>query len=397
MTSETVDAFKARARRWLDANAPRRDAGAVDAWGVGSDSVALFQNLSPAEELAHIDAARDWIRRRAAAGLANLTWEQRWGGAGLTRAHSWAYRDLEAEYEVPPRHEIVNITTHLIAPTIRAWASTEQQDRFLRPMLRTDELWGQLFSEPGAGSDLAGVSTRAERDGSGWVLNGQKVWTSGAQFATWGYALCRTSADRPKHAGLTAFIVDLASAGVEVRPLRQATGGSSFNEVFLTDVLVPDERRLGPEGGGWRVAMTTLGFERSSSSGSDTVLSRRLITLAQHLGRSGHAVVRQRLAAAYTRERLNLLTTARVDASLRADQTPGPEGSVGKLAWTTGLALCSDAASTILGPRLGADAGEWGTYCWVEHLLGAAGYRVAGGTDEIQRNIIGERVLGLPR
>jgi alkylation response protein AidB-like acyl-CoA dehydrogenase len=264
-------------------------------------------------------------------------------------------------------------------------------------MLRTDELWGQLFSEPGAGSDLAGVTTRAERDGSGWVLNGQKVWTSGAQFATWGYALCRTSWGGQKHAGLTAFVVDLASAGVEVRPLRQATGGSSFNEVFLTDVRVSDGFRLGPEGGGWRVAMTTLGFERSSSSGSDTALSTRLVALAQHLGRAGDDVVRQRLAAAYIRERLNQLTTARVDASLRADQTPGPEGSVGKLAWTAGLALCSDAASTILGGRLAADTGEWGTFCWVEHLLGAAGYRVAGGTDEIQRNIIGERVLGLPR
>jgi alkylation response protein AidB-like acyl-CoA dehydrogenase len=264
-------------------------------------------------------------------------------------------------------------------------------------MLRTDDLWCQMFSEPGAGSDLAGLVTSAVRDGDEWVLNGQKVWTSGAQFADWGYILCRTDPSLPKHRGLTAFIVSMSAPGLEVRPLRQMTGGSSFNEVFFNDVRVPDGDRLGAPGHGWRVALTTLGFERTATGvpgGMRTV--GLLMTLARRLCRDEDPVVRELLACAYCRQRISDLSDERAKAALRSGETPGPEGSIGKLYRSETLRAINEAASVILGPRLLADTGEWGTYTWTEHLLGTAGARIAGGSDEIQRNILGERLLGLP-
>jgi alkylation response protein AidB-like acyl-CoA dehydrogenase len=222
------------------------------------------------------------------------------------------------------------------------------------------------------------------------------VWTSGAQYADFGYALCRTDPDVPKHRGLTAFLVDMRAPGVEARPLRQMTGGSSFNEVFFTDVRVPDAMRLGEVGGGWSVAITTLGFERAGAGGISATTADRLVATAQALGRADDPVIRQLLARAVTHQTLMGLNKRRVLARQRAGATPGPEGSIGKLFWTEGLRLLNEVAGTILGPRLVADTGEWGTYAWSEHLLGTSGFRVAAGTDEVQRNILGERVLGLP-
>ncbi|HVF76481.1 MAG TPA: acyl-CoA dehydrogenase family protein [Acidimicrobiales bacterium] len=395
---ETLEQFRTAARAWLDANVARRpDRHDHVVWGEGSDSVALFKNLAYEEEKAHIDALRRWVATKADAGFANVSWEPQWGGRGLHPSYERAFAEEEQAYTVPEPHESVGITTHLIAPTIRAMGTEAQKQRFLRPMLRTDEMWCQLFSEPGAGSDLAGVATRAVRDGDEWVIDGQKVWTSGAQYADWGYVLCRTDPDVAKHKGLTAFIVPMAAPGVEVRPLRQMTGGSSFNEVFFTDVRVGDDFRLGEVGAGWLVALTTLSFERNASTGAlSTGMSRRLVALAQHLGVAGDPVHRQALARAYTADVLLELTARRATAKLNAGETPGPEGSIAKLSWTEAIRLYADVASSLLGPRLVADAGEWGTYAWSELVLGIAGYRVAGGTDEVQRNIIGERVLGLP-
>jgi alkylation response protein AidB-like acyl-CoA dehydrogenase len=266
--------------------------------------------------------------------------------------------------------------------------------------MRQDEYGCQLFSEPSAGSDLASLATRAERDGGEWVLDGQKVWTSGARFAQWGLAITRTDPGVPKHKGLTAFMVPLGAPGVEVRPIRQMSGGANFNEVFLTGVRLSDDLRLGAVGDGWRVALTCLGFERDHSGGggggSVGGSYHRVLAAAAHFDLLGDSTTRQTLADLYIHHRVAQFTNRRAAARLKAGQTPGPEGSLGKLMWTANMSRVSTAISHILGPRLVADTGEWGTYAWGEHVLGAPGYRIAGGSDEIQRNIIGERVLGLP-
>ena len=261
-------------------------------------------------------------------------------------------------------------------------------------------MWCQLFSEPGAGSELASLQTRAVRDGDTWVINGQKVWTSGAQFADFGYMLTRTDPDAPKHKGMTSFLVDMKAPGVTVRPLRQMTGGTSFNEVFFDDVRVGDDHRVGDPGEGWRVAVTTLMFERGSASGSGGEASgafERALRLCRHLGRNEDPIVRDALARLFIQGRLSSLTAQRVRAAMDAGRVPGPEGSIGKLVATESLHQTSALVSMLLGPKLVADCGEWGTFAWAEYVCGVPGFRLGGGTDEIQRNIIGERVLGLPK
>jgi len=396
-------AFRAAARAWLECHAQPRPTSAVgdgqDAWGLGSDSVAVFPTCSPDEERARVKAASEWQRLKFDAGYGALTWPPEHGGAGLAPAFERAFRSEERRFATPEPTELFPVTIGLVAPTIAAHGSVEQQRRFIRPLLRTDLLACQLFSEPGAGSDLASLSCRAERDGDGWVLNGQKVWSSGAGLADYGEAICRTDPALPRHQGLTAFLVPLDADGVEVRPIRQMTGGASFNEVFLTDVRIPDDLRLGKVGEGWRVALTTLGFERSGGTqhGSPGGSFRRLLALARHLGLNEDPTVRQDLAAVFTGTRLLGFVNDRVRAGARAGQPPGPEGSIRKLLWTANLTRTGEVAARMLGPAITADTGEWGTYAWTEHLLGAPGYRIAGGSDEIQRTIIAERVLGLPR
>ena len=281
-----------------------------------------------------------------------------------------------------------------------ALGTEEQQDRFIRPFLRTEQLCCQLFSEPGAGSDLAGLITSAVRDGDDWIVTGQKVWSSGAMFSTWGELICRTDPTAPKHAGLSAFLLPLDSPGVEIRPIRQMSGGASFNEVFLDEVRVPDSLRLGSVGDGWKVALTTLAFERATSGSARSHEHggswEQVLGLARWAGVTGDPVVRQRLAALYTLHRLRGLNGERVAAESEPGAPPGPLHSTAKLQWTHWMSAVSDIVSGILGPRLVADTGAWGTYAWTDHVLGAPGYRIAGGSDEIQRNIIGERVLGLP-
>jgi alkylation response protein AidB-like acyl-CoA dehydrogenase len=403
-----LEEFRREARAWLAANAEARDerAAVADddgelAWGVGSDDVAVFHNLTVDEEQRRLEAVRAWQARKFDAGYAMLNWPAELGGRGLPSSFVRAYNSEEARYRIPSAGELPPTSMGLIAPTIAAYGTPEQRGRFIHPLLRMDELGCQLFSEPSAGSDLASLATRAERDGDEWVLNGQKVWTSGARFAHWGLAITRSDPDVPKHKGLTAFLVPFGAPGVEVRPIRQMTGGSSFNEVFLTDVRLPDGLRLGPVGEGWRVALTCLGFERDHSGGGGGGSQvgggfRRVLATARHLGLDGDPVVRQALAELYTHMKVAQYTNRRAAARLKAGQTPGPEGSLGKLMWTANMARVSDVVAQVLGPRLVADTGEWGTFAWGEHVLGAPGYRIAGGSDEIQRNIIGERVLGLP-
>jgi alkylation response protein AidB-like acyl-CoA dehydrogenase len=396
----TIDDYRAQVRAWLADRLPRTEASeAPFAWGAGSDDVSVFHALGFDEERALIDRAVAWQRTKFQNDFAAIAWSVEQGGAGLTDQHQQTFREEEAGFVVPDSHEVVRVTTNLVAPTVRTIGTDEQRHRFIHSFLSGDELCCQLFSEPDAGSDLASVSTKAVRDSTGWVLNGSKVWASGAQFAQWGEALTRTDPAQSKHDGLTMFLVPMDAPGVEVRPIRQISGGSSFNEVFLNDVRIPDELRLGDVGAGWRVALLTLGFERGQSGAKRGVGGswEQLLALARWVGADSDPIIRQRLVDVYARDLMRALTRRRAEDAVRMGGAPGPEGSIGKLLWSEGMRSMSDVASTLLGPRLVADSGEWGTYAWASHVTGAPGFRIAGGSDEIQRNIIAERILGLPR
>ncbi|MFJ3802774.1 acyl-CoA dehydrogenase family protein [Streptomyces sp. NPDC090088] len=389
------DEFRAEARSWLKGVAPARPAH--EEWGSGDDSVAVFENWTEAEERARTDRTRDWERTRHDQGWGALAWPPEYGGRELPAHYEQLYRSEESAFDVPRRTEIFPVTQQLVAPAVRVWGTEEQRRRWLRPMLRTDELACQLFSETEAGSDLAAVRTRAVRDGDGWILNGHKIWTSGARVATWGVAVCRTDPDVPGHAGITVFLVRMDAPGVTVRPIRQMTGGSSFNEVYLDDVFVPDTDRIGPVGEGWRVTLTVLAAERLDSGGLGLDNADRALDLARHLPRPLTGGERQQAADLFVRTLVQRLTGLRVTSALAAGREPGAEASVGKLHATATMRATTDLVQQLLGPRLAADTGEWGTFAWTEHLLGAPGYRIAGGSDEIQRNILAERVLGLPK
>ena len=395
----SVDEFRSQAAAWLKEHAEPRPL-VSSSWGAGSDDVSVFHDLSDAEEQDLIDRLMAWQRRKFDAGFGAITWPVEHGGAGLTSDHLDAFGAEEAGFQTPGSHETFSVTVKLVAPTIARFGTDEQKERFIRRFLRTEELCCQLFSEPGAGSDLAGLRCSAVRDGDEWVINGQKVWSSGARFSTWGELICRTDPSVPKHAGLTAFLVPIDAPGIEVRPIRQMSGGSSFNEVFFTDVRIPDSSRLGEVGDGWNVALTTLAFERATSGSARSSEHGgswpKVRALAEWAGVTGDPVVRQQLALLYSLDRLRTLNSERVAAESTPGAPPGPLHSTAKLQWTQWMNAVSDVVSGILGPRLVADTGEWGTFAWAKHLLGAPGYRIAGGSDEIQRNIIGERVLGLP-
>lgn len=392
----TLEEFRDEARRWLSGVAtPRKSHD--NAWGEGSDSVALFDNLDHAVEARLVDAGKAWERARFDAGWGAISWPIEEGGLGYPAIYSRAFDEEERNFDVPRRSEIFEVTRKLIPPTILKWGTDDQKARWNRAFLRTDEMCCQLFSEPGAGSDLAGVATKATRDGDDWVLAGQKVWTSGARFSEWGLAVCRTDSTVAKHAGLTAFMVPLSAPGVTVRPIRQMSGGSSFSEVFLDDVRLGDEYRLGPEGSGWDVALTTLSAERIASNdlGADAV--PKMLALAKRVGVAASPLLRHATVSWWSHIRIHELNEHRVAASLEAGDEPGPEGSIGRLYCTQNLTRTGELAAQLLGPRLVADVGEWGTFAWSEQFLGAPGYRIAGGSQEIQRNIIAERVLGLPK
>ena len=403
--SETadLDTFTAQARDWLDANANQKPAdtghGTIE-WGKGEFSVAVFHNLEMDEERSMLAKISAWTQKKAEVGYHRVEWETELGGLGLTTDHKQAFARIEAEYEIPTSHELHSVTTELIAPTIKLLGTDWQKDQWLEKWTTARELCCQLFSEPAAGSDLANVAMKADKDGDEWVLNGQKVWSSGAQFAEWGMAVCRTNVDAPKHKGITVFAVPLQNhEGVEVRQIKQMSGGTSFNEIFVTDARIPDAYRVGEVGEGWKVALTILGFERTSSGAGHEKHGgnwREFKALCDHFEAGKDPILRDEMAKIYIRYRVMSINAERVYSQVKAGQAPGAEGSIGKIFWTDSMRMMSDAVSKVLGARLVADTGEWGTYEWGEHVLGAPGYRIAGGSDEIQRNIIGERVLGLP-
>jgi acyl-CoA dehydrogenase len=394
----TLDAFTAAARAFLDSHLERREAEKTFVWGEGSDKVNVFEERSREQELKMLEESCDWRRKKFDAGFGWVSGPRQYGGSALPAAFDRAYARIEGEYKVP-NQSFFSIGLGMVAPTILAHASDTAKDAYLTKMWRADIVGCQLFSEPAAGSDLAALQTKAVRDGDEWIITGQKVWTSGAHYSDIGEIICRTDPDLPKHKGLTGFIVDMRAPGVEIRPLRQMTGGASFNEVFFTEVRVRDDHRLGDINNGWNVALTTLMNERAAiggGGGGDSTLTR-IFGMVRHYGLDRDPLVRNKLADLVIRYRVASYNNQRALDKIRSGQTPGPEMSIAKMALTDNqLRLCQFLAD-VLGPKLQADTGEWGTYAWNQLILGTPGLRIAGGSDEVMRNIVGERVLGLPK
>ena len=395
----SVEEFASQARSFLERHAERKEAAKTFVWGEGSDNVAMFEERSREAEMEVLKRAKEWQATRFDNGFGWITGPTQYGGAGLTPAHERAYNAVERDFRTPSLG-VFQIGLGMVAPTILAHATERAKDLYLRGMWRSDIVGCQLFSEPGAGSDLASLQTKAERDGDEWIITGQKVWTSGAQFSDIGEIICRTDVSLPKHKGLTGFIVDMHAPGVEIRPLRQMTGGASFNEVFFNEVRVPDDHRLGDVNNGWNVALTTLMNERASigtMGGGETSMWTRLLAMIRHYEMDNDPIVREMLADLYINTKIQGYTGQRAMDKIRAGQTPGPEMSIGKMALVDNQKRMNDLVSHVLGAKLQADTGEWGTYAWSQLLLGAPGMRIAGGSDEVMRNIVSERVLGLPK
>ena len=399
----TDDDFAAEARAFLDAHAERAPARAVRPWGEGDDRLAYFSSDPPEVERAAVAAARAWQRTRFDNGFGWLTGPAEYGGRDLTPVHQLVYDALEAEYRVPDTGVLSVVGLGMIGPTILRHAQPHVRARWLPAMYAGDVIACQLFSEPGAGSDLAAVATRAERRDGGWVLDGQKVWTSVAQHSRIGLALARSNPDAPKHRGITAFLVDLTAPGVEVRPLRQMTGGADFNEVFLSGVAVPDDHRLGEVDGGWAVALTTLMNERAAVGGdgagpvAEALTPEHLAALMRATWTWDDRALRRGLAELLADLWAARALNARALRRMRSGEAPGPERSISKLAHGQNLTRAAHFAAEVLGPRIVADTGEWGTFAWAELLLATPALHILGGTDEIMKNILAERVLGLPK
>ena len=362
-----VQAFRDDARAWL----ATQDDAPPD-WGA----------IMPPERR---DQGMEWQQRLHAAGFAGIHWPEDVGGRGLSVEHQQAWLEACADAGVPPFLNMVGLV--LAGGGLLAFGTPEQQQAHLPPTVRGERVWCQLFSEPGAGSDLASLSTSAELDGDEWVVNGQKVWCSGGRASDWGIMLARTERDVPKHEGISFFVVDMHAPGVETRPLRQMTGHAEFDEVFLTDVRLPHDALLGERGQGWAIAMATLTNERGHIGSTGRALSRRLdamTALATEGGGLG-AVSRDRL--------VDLVVTGR--AYLAMVQRQGPAASVGsslgKLGMTSYVFDIAELRTDLAGPH-GMLAGPE-----TDGLLAAPGGWFGGGTSQVQRNIIGERILGLPR
>jgi len=358
--------------------------------------------LGEREDKESIAWAKRWQATKFDAGWAVLTWPKEYGGQGLGRMENVIFNQEEPKFKVPPA--IYGIGHGMLGPTLMTHGTKEQKERYVKEMARGQVVWCQLFSEPAAGSDLAGLRSSAVRDGKDWILNGQKIWSTGAQYCDWGMIVVRTDPSLPKHDGLTYFVVDMHAKGVEIRPIKQINGGSGFNEVFFTDVRVPDSQRVGGIGEGWKVSITTLMNERVSiGSGSSGSRIRDIFRLAQECRRNGKPAiedggVRQRLADAFITSKGLQYTSYRILSALSRGGTPGPEGSISKAVGApfgqqlSAFALdLQGAMGGLLDPALVPQEA-----LWQESYLGSPGLRIAGGTDEVLRNIIAERVLGLP-
>jgi len=380
-------ALRDEVRAWLRENLP---------WEYGKGLPPRFDDLR--EEVAF---GREWQAKLASGRWVGVAWPEEYGGRGLGPVEHYLVTEELARARAP---ELVGrIGINLVGPTLLAHGTPEQKARWLPRILSADELWCQLFSEPGAGSDLASLRTRATPVEGGWVLSGQKVWTSYAQFADWGVCLARTDPDAPKQQGISYLVVDMRSPGVDVRPLRQITDESEFNEVFFDDVFVPRERLVGPEHQGWRVANSTLSHERGSNPRQLVIhaqLLDELLRLADDSGAFDDPRLAPRLAQAFVEVRLFQLHNWRSISRLSKGLDPGPQGSLNKLWWSEMSKRLHDTVMTVLGPSAplwrGADANPGGG-AWQRSWLYYQASSIWAGTNEIQRNVIGERVLGLPR
>ena len=374
--------FREEASSWLAENAPTDDA---------------FRALSPLEQ------AKVWQKRKSDAGWACIGWAPEFGGRGASAIEEVIWRQEESQYDLPANFFLIG--QGMIGPTLMAWASDEDKARFLPPLASGEEVWCQLFSEPAGGSDLAALRTRAERDGGDWVINGQKIWTSGAHYADHGVIVVRTDPTVPKHKGLSYFYIDMKAPGVEIKPIKQLTGDSDFNEVYFTDVRGSDGQRLGEVGQGWQVSLTTLMNERAAIGGSfgqmDVSLAMSVAAEVEIDGRPAleDAAVRARIADWYVQEAGLKYTGYRSLTALSRGALPGPENSIGKLVGAPKMQAMSSYLMDLLGASgaiadeaLAAKAG-----IIQRAYMGAPGLRIAGGTDEIMANIIAERVLGLPQ
>ena len=398
MSQPTLEQFQADALAFLEANAPRKEAEKKFVWGEGGDKVAMFEEKDRQAEKLDVAEACSWRQKKFDAGFGYIFGSEQYGGRGLPVAYSRVYDTLEAKYEIP-NQSCFTIGLGMVAPTIVAHGSDIARDLYVRKMYRGDIVGCQLFSEPGAGSDLANLSTKAERDGDEWIVTGQKVWTSGAHYSDIGEIIARTDFDMPKHKGLTGFIVDMHAPGVEIRPLRQMTGGASFNEVFFTEVRVRDDHRLGDINNGWNVALTTLMNERAAigAGGGGGGMFTRVIEMVKFYELDKDPVVRDELAKIIIHNKVAGYNNQRAMDKIKSGQMPGPEMSMAKLAGTANMMRLGDFVSMVLGPKLIADSGEWGTFAWNQLILGTPGGRIAGGSDEVMRNIVAERVLGMPK
>ena len=382
--ADSIDeaAFRSRVRAWLDGNAPAR-----------AHTSELDQEIA---------AAKVWQARKAEAGYACITWPSEWGGGGGTQMDQVIFSQEEARHNL--EYPFFSIGLGMCVPTVMAFADDATKSRFVGPAVRGDEIWCQLFSEPSAGSDVAASRTRAVRaeDGAGdWIINGQKVWTSGAHYSDFGIVLVRTDPDVPKHKGLTMFWIDMRAPGIEIRPIHQSSGESDFNEVYFSGLRVKDSQRLGEVGKGWNVALVTLMNERLAVGGGAGPNWPELLALGRELpGPTGEGSAledggfRQKLADWYVMAEGLKLTRFRSLTALSRGETPGPEASIGKVVSAgQSQAIASEAmdwldqSGIVDDPRTDAFRRNW----WWGGAL-----RIAGGTDEILKNIIAERVLGLP-
>ena len=352
-------------------------------------------DTSKAAEDRHVAASRAYQRMLFEHGWAGITWPVEYGGRGLSAKHQRVWLQEEAKFKVTIG--FFNVATQMVAPTIMTHGTEAQRAYFLPRILRGEHIWCQLYSEPGAGSDLAGLTTRADRDGDEFVVNGQKVWNSGAHFADYGILLARTDWDVPKHRGISYFLVDMHSPGIEVRPLKQITGFAHFNETFLSDVRIPAANLLGELNGGWAVANTTLAHERTMIGGGGTGLGfKALLTLARECGVTDDLTMRQELARCYTRFELLRMLGLRARANAKRGVL-GPESSVMKLAISNRVAADGDLVLAMQGARgMLHYADAHGKGMWQNLFLNQWSIRIGGGTEQVQRNVMGERVLGLP-
>jgi alkylation response protein AidB-like acyl-CoA dehydrogenase len=368
-------AFRDELRSWLASNQP--DPAPLDG---GEDG--------------HYKWRRDWQRRLYDAGWAAPAWPTEYGGRGASLSQSAIYFEELGRARVPMAANVLGLL--LGGPTLMVWGSDEQKERYLAPILSGEEIWCQGFSEPEAGSDLASLKTRAVKDGDDWVVTGQKVWTSGAQYSKWCMLVARTDADVPKHKGLTYFLMDMEQDAVQIRPLRQITGESEFNELFIEEARIPDANVVGGVGNGWKVALTTLMNERAGLGFALQIRLRQLlddmIAVAAERGLLGDPIYADEIAELHTRcESIRLLAWKGLTDVERYGQ-PGPEGSLVKWLWSDTNQRLTQLAVDVVGPA----ALTAGT-SWSYEFLRARGNTIEGGTTEVLKNIVAERVLGLPR